>query len=137
VKRIRGLAAMRRRMGERLNHLVKFDDRTRPAVGDDQRHRFRMRRADVQEVDVELVNPGLELGEAIEASLALAPIICLGPVVADILDPLQRRALTPVADQFGFRPARPAQPRLQIVQHVVADGNAIGPDFSVHDKVPD
>jgi hypothetical protein len=91
----------------------------------------------VQEVDVEPVNRGLELGEAIEARLALAPIIGLGPVVADILDPLQRRALTPVADQFGFRPARPAQPGFQIVEHDVVDGNAIGPDFSVHDKLPD
>ena len=65
-------------------------------------------------MNVEPVDLGRELRKAIEARFPLAPIIGLGPVVADVLDPLQRRALAPVTDQFGFRPARPAQPRFQI-----------------------
>ena len=57
-------------------------------MGDDQRHRFRMRRTDVQEVNVEPVNLVRELRKAIETRFALAPIVFLGPVVADVLDPL-------------------------------------------------
>ena len=63
------VAAMRDRIGQRLDHLVKFDDRARPAMGDDQRHRFRMRRTDVQEVNVEPVNLVRELRKAIERAL--------------------------------------------------------------------
>ena len=124
VKRVGGVAAVRGRIGQRLDHLVELDDRTRPAMGDDQRHRFRVRRADVQEMNVEPVDLGGELRKAIEPRLAPAPVVLLGPVAADVLDPLQRRALAPVVDQFGFGPARVAQPRLQVVEHVVADGNA-------------
>ena len=123
---------MRGRIGQRLDHLVEFDHRTRPAMGDDQRHRLGMLRADVQEVNAEPVDLGGELRKAIEFRLARAPVIFLGPIAADILDPLQRRALAPVVDQFGLRPARVAQPRLEIVEHVVADRNAIGFYFCIH-----
>ena len=132
VKRVGGVAAKRGRIGQRLDHLVEFDHRARPAMGDDQRHRFRMRRADVQEMNVEPVDLGGELRKAIEARFARAPVVFLGPIAADVLDPFQRRALAPVVDQFGFRPARLAQARLQIVEHIVADRDAIGFDFSAH-----
>ena len=133
VKRVGGVAAMRGRIGQRLDHLVKLDHRTRPAMRDDQRHRFRMRRTDVQEMNVEPVDFGGELRKAIEPRLAPAPIVLFRPIAADVLDPFQRRALAPVLDQFGFRPARVAQPRLEIVEHIVADRNAIGFDFSAHE----
>jgi hypothetical protein len=75
-------------------------------MGDDQRHRLRMRRADMKEVNIQPVNFGRELRKAIEARLAGAPVISLGPVPANVLDPFQRRALAPVIDQFGLGPAR-------------------------------
>ena len=100
---------------------------------DDQRHRFRMQRTDVQEMNVEPVDFGGELRKAIEPRLARTPIVLFRPIAADVLDPFQRRALAPVLDQFGFRPARVAQPRFEIVKHVVADRNAIGFDFSAHE----
>ena len=106
VERVGRVAAMRGRIGQRLDHLVELDHRTRPAMGDDQRHRFRMRRADVQEMNAEPVDLGGELRKAVEARFAAAPVILLGPVAADVLDPFQRRALAPIVDQFGFRPAR-------------------------------
>src|SRR5204862_7955041 len=69
----------------------------------------------------------------IEPRLAPTPIILFGPITADVLDPFQRRALAPVLDQFGFRPARVAQARSEIIEDVVADRNAIGFDFSAHE----
>ncbi|MGY2807899.1 hypothetical protein ACVIHF_004629 [Bradyrhizobium sp. USDA 4506] len=78
----------------------------------------------MNEVDVEPVDFGGELAEAVEPRLALPPVIGLGPIMADVLDPLQRRALAPVVDQLGFRPAGPAQPTTQILEGIVADGDA-------------
>jgi hypothetical protein len=76
---------------------------------------------------------GGELRKAIEPRLALAPIVFLSRVAADVLDPFQQRALAPVVDQLGFRPARVAQPRFEIIEDVVADRNSIRFDFSAHD----
>ncbi|MGY3587710.1 hypothetical protein ACVIF9_006387 [Bradyrhizobium sp. USDA 4350] len=129
-------AAMRRRIGQRLDHLVEFDHRSRPAMGDDQRPRLRVLRAGMDEVDVEPVDLGGELAESIELRLALPPIIGLGPIAADILDPLQWRALAPVVDQFGFRPAGPAQPGAEILKNIVADGDAKRTDGGIHGVSP-
>lgn len=123
---------MRGRVGQGLDHLVELDHRARPAMGDDQRHRVRMRRTDMQEVNAETVDIGRELRKAIELRFSRAPVVLLGPVAADVLDPLQGGALAPVVDQLGFRPARSTQPCLQIIDHVVADRNAIGLDFNAH-----
>jgi len=45
---------------------------------------------------------------------------------------MQRRALAPVGDEFGLRPSRPAQSRFEIVEQIVADGDAKGSDGSAH-----
>jgi hypothetical protein len=82
----------------------------------------------MHEVDVEPVDRGDELREAVEQSLALPPVVAVGPVAADILDPLPRHALAPVVDQLGFRPACAAQPRFQIVQDIVGYGDGEGLD---------
>ena len=88
----------------------------------------------MHEMDVEPVDLGLELREAIEARLALAPIVLPRPVAADVLDPGERRALAPVVDQLGLRPARASQPVLQVGEDVVADGDAKGLDVVHHER---
>src|SRR5882757_50115 len=90
----------------------------------------------MDEVDVEPVDLGGELAETIEPRLAPAPIIGLGPIVADVFDPCQRRTLAPVVDQLGFRPAGPAQPGAEILEHIVTNGNAKRADGGVHGVSP-
>ena len=124
MKRVGRIAAMGDGIDQRLDHLVEFHHRTRPAMGDDQRHRLRMRRAGVDEVDAEPVDLGRELRKAIERRLALPPVVLLAPVAADFLDPFQRRALAPVVDQLGLRPARVAQTRFQISEHGIGNLDA-------------
>ena len=97
---------MRDRIDERRDHLLKFDDRAGPAMGDDQRQRRRLLRAHMQEVDVEPVDLGGELIEAVEFCLTRAPVVAVSPIGADLPDPFQRRALAPVIDQLRLRPAR-------------------------------
>jgi hypothetical protein len=65
VEGVFGPAAERGRIGERADDLDLLEDRAGPAVGDDQRHRVRMARADVDEVDVDAVDGRLELRQGI------------------------------------------------------------------------
>ena len=79
MERIRGTAAMRRWIGQRFDHLVKFDHRSRPTMRDDQGPRLRMLRANMDEMDVEPVDLGGELAEPIEPRLALPRLVALAP----------------------------------------------------------
>ena len=53
VERVLCAAAVGRRVGERADDVQQLDDRAGPAVDEDQRQRVLVRRADVDEVDVE------------------------------------------------------------------------------------
>ena len=88
----------------------------------------------MHKVNGKTVDLGRELREAIEQRFALAPIIVLGPIAADLLDPLQRHALAPVADRLGLQPAGVPQPGSEIIEHIVADRDAIGLDFRTHER---
>ena len=112
MKRVRGVTTVRGGIGQRFDHLMKLDHRAWPAMRNDQRHRPWMARAHVDEVSVQSVELGCELGEAVEPRLAAPPIVLLGPVLADLLDPFERRALAQVVDEFGFRPTGVAKSRL-------------------------
>jgi hypothetical protein len=72
MERVRLAAAVRRRIGEGPDDLQLLDDRAGPAVGDDQRERVLMLRADVDEVDVEAVDLGHELRQRVQLRLARA-----------------------------------------------------------------
>ena len=123
VKRVGRGAAMGGRIGERLNYLVELDDGPRPAMGDDERHRLGMRRARVHEMDVKAVNLGGELLKPVESCLSTAPVVVFSPIPAYLLDPLQRRSLAPVINQLGLRPTGHSQPGLQVVEHVILNGD--------------
>ena len=73
-----------RRIGQRLNHLVELHDRTRPAMRDHQREGVLVRRALVDEMNVQSVDFGDELVEAIERGLTRPPVVFVGPVVGQL-----------------------------------------------------
>ena len=108
VEGIGGVAAMRDRIDQRLDHLVELDDRARPAMGDDQRHRAGMRRARMDEMDVEPVDRGGELRKAIEQRFACAPVVVVGPVAADLL-----RSMPAARPGSSRRPARASGQRVR------------------------
>ena len=131
VERIGRVAPERDRVDQRLDHLVELDDRTRPAVRDQQRHRVGVRRPVVDEVDVEPVDLGDELVEAVEAALASAPVVLVGPVRGELADVRERDALRPVVDQFTVGPAGVVQPRAQVVEHRLGNVDRERPDLSL------
>jgi hypothetical protein len=76
-------AAVRFGIGQRIDHAPEFEDRARPAMRQQQRHRAGMRRAHKQEVDVQPVQRGDELRVPVQQRLALRPVIACRPVLAD------------------------------------------------------
>jgi hypothetical protein len=87
--------------GQGADHVEELEDRTGPAVGEDQRQRVGVGRPDVQEVDVLAVDLGGVLRIAVERGLLSAPVELLAPVGGQLADPLQRDAEVPAdAGQF-------------------------------------
>ena len=64
MERVLFARAVRGGIGERLDDLHLLDDRAGPPVRDDQRQRAGVRGADVDEMDVEAVDLGDEVGRA-------------------------------------------------------------------------
>jgi hypothetical protein len=65
VEGVRGVAAVRRRIGERADGLEQLNDRAGPPVRHDQRQSVLVRRPHVDEVDVHPVDLGRELGQRV------------------------------------------------------------------------
>ena len=76
---------MGRGIGQRTDDLQLLDDRARPSMRDDQRQGFRMGRADVNEVDIQPINFGDELGQAVELRLDLQPLLVGLPMAHELL----------------------------------------------------
>jgi hypothetical protein len=56
----------------------------------------------------ESVDPGLELRETVEQSLASAPVVLLQPISSDLLRVSERQPLRPVVDALALGPSCPA-----------------------------
>ena len=75
----------------------------------------------MDEVDVDPVDLGDELVEAVERRLAATPVVPVGPVLDDVLHVRQRDALRPVVDVLTIRPSRVVQAHTQVVEHRFRD----------------
>ena len=108
-------------VGQGFDDLVELCERTRPAVGQDQRERFGLGRPAVDEVDVEAVDAGLELLEPVEPPLLFPPVELVTPV----LDELPKVGLVhpePPSDTLGLvGHAGAREPLLQVGEHAVGD----------------
>ena len=95
VKRLRGIPAVGARVGQRADQLGELDDRVRPAVRQQQRQRVRLRRADVQEVHVQAVDLGDELGEVVQPRLVRPPVVTVRPVLGQLAQVRHRHPTAP------------------------------------------
>ena len=105
IERVLGPPAVRGRLGQRPGDLEHLDDRTGPAVRDDHRQCVRTRRLDVNEVNVEAVDFGLELRQGIQPCLARAPVVLGRPVTRQFPQHRQLDALRTIGDELLGRPA--------------------------------
>ena len=89
-------------------------------------------RSGVNEMDVDAVDVGRELIEAIERGLASPPVVAVGPVGADLLHIRERYSLRPVVDQLRFGPSRVVQTALEIVEQILRHVDAERGDLIGH-----
>jgi hypothetical protein len=83
----------------------------------------------VQEVDVLPVDGGGELGELVELTLVLAPVVRRTPVLGQLLQIVQRDTTFPADAGYLARPPGAGQPLGQVVQVSLGDVNPEGPDL--------
>ena len=95
VEGVRGLAPEPRGERQLLDGLPELVVRPRPAVGDDQRPLAARLAHHVQEVQVEILHPGGELGEPVQVRHGRAPVVGVGPVRAERLEVLAVAAIGP------------------------------------------
>ena len=121
VERVGRVAAVARRIAQRLDDVEELDDRARPAVGEHERERAGVRRRRVEHLDAEAVGRAdvgheAQLLEAVQLGLDPAPVVAVGPVGAQLLDVGERDALRPVVDGLPLRPAGAGEPLAQVVE---------------------
>ena len=97
----------------------------------DQRQRIRMRRADVDEVDLQPVNGGQELGVGVELGFSLAPVMSRSPVTYEFPNTGQPNALRSVSDRLTFGPASRRDAPAQFSNVPLRDLGAEWPDSNV------
>ena len=116
VERVRRGAAKSGRIGQRLDDLQLLDDRAGPAVGDDDRQRILVLRADVDEVDVEPVDFGDEIREGVQPRLDLAPVVFGRPIIGELLHRRELHALRVVVDRLAIGPSGRGNPPAEILE---------------------
>ena len=126
MERVRGVAAVRGRVGKRLDDLQLLDDRAGPAVRDDQRQRVVVLRPNVDEMDVQPIDLGHELRQGIQPRLALAPVVLRRPVAREFLNRRRLHALRLISDSLLVGEARRPDPSAKVVQLLLRHVNVEG-----------
>src|SRR5215213_312445 len=119
---------MGRGIGERLNDLQLLDDRARPAMGDDERQRVVMLRLHMNEMNVQPVDLGDELGQGVESRLHLPPVVLRCPITRECLHRRQLHPLRLIGDGLPFRPAHRHDALAQVVEVRLRSLEAEGTD---------
>ena len=115
VEGILGAPAVGGRIRERIDDLEQLDHGSRPAVRDDHRHRVRVARLDVDEVDVHAVDLRHELRVGIQPGLGLPPVVVRRPVADELFERRELHALRPIPDELLGGPARGREAPAEVV----------------------
>ena len=103
---------MRLRIREAGDHVEELEDRTWPAVRDEQWKCVLMHRSRMDEMDRLSINRGAEMGELVQSSLVPAPIVRVAPVtnqLAQVVDgnPVLPASALDLIRENGSAPERP------------------------------
>src|SRR4051794_12568781 len=113
---IRRAGAMCRGIGEWIDDLELLDNRAGPSVADEERQRLLMLGTDVNEMDIEPVDLGDEVGQILQSLLALAPVVVCRPVVRECLHGGELYALRQIIDGFLVGPACGSDASTQVLE---------------------
>ena len=114
VERIGRVAAVSARVGQRTDQVDEVDDRARVTVPEDEGHRTRLRRPDVDEMDRLAVDLGRELGIAVERCLLGTPVEVRRPIPRQIGEVFAGHAPLPARGWRLFRETCSEQTRSKV-----------------------
>src|SRR5581483_8308034 len=128
VERVGRVAAVRRRIGERADHLHELGDRAGPAVRHDERERLGPPAAHVEEVDAEAADMRAELRDRVERRLRAPPVVALAPVRDELAEVREVGPLGPAGAGDLVGEARAREPLAEVGEDGVGDGDPEGFD---------
>ena len=111
-----------------LDHVEELGERTRPAVGEQQRRGVGPVGPDVQEMDALAVDLGDELRIAVEQCLLGAPVVPRAPVVGEVLQVVHRDPAAPAGRRAVARASGRVEPVMQVVHVGLRDVDEEGVD---------
>src|SRR5262245_49692638 len=133
---------MRGGIGQRADDLQLLDDRAGPTVIDDERQRVFMLGTNMDEVNVEPIDLGDELGQGVQFRLARSPVVLRGPVACEFLNHSERYALRLICDGLLLGPVRGHDASAEVLQRVIGDVDVKGADSgarldgATHEELP-
>jgi hypothetical protein len=98
-------------------------------VRDDQRQRVLVPGANVDEVDVEAVDLGDELGYGVQPRLEPPEVVVLGPVARELLDRRRLHALRGIRAGLPLGPARCRYASAKVVELILGHVEVKGADL--------
>jgi hypothetical protein len=116
------------RIREWVDDLELLEHRSGPAMGDDHRQSIGMLRADVDEVNVHVIDRCHELRQGVELGLGLPPVVIHPPVPHERLQLCQLHALRLIGDRLAVGPARGGDASAEIDELLVRNGDVKGPN---------
>ena len=123
VERVLGLSAEAFGMRQRFENLHELEHGAGPAVAYEQRRRRRAAAPQVDVVEVQPVDAGGELGEAVERRLRRPPVVGVQPVRGQRLHVVEVRAIGPAAVFGRFVPRESGDAGADVVERAVGNGN--------------
>jgi hypothetical protein len=128
VERLRRVAPVCLRIGERADHVEELDERAGPTVREDQRERVRLGGADVQEVDVLPVDRGRELRDLVQALLDGPPVELVAPAAHQLTHRVHADAVVAARREL-LGVAGAGEPVGEVVEVGLGDVDAEGRDL--------
>jgi hypothetical protein len=101
-------------------------------VRHDQRKSVGVWRFDMEEMEIEAVNNGPVLTEAIKHRFAASPIVAMQPIIDERSKLGHGHTLRPVSDRFVRRKACMSKACSKVGQHIVLNRESKGPDRVAH-----
>ena len=86
-----------------------------------KRRRLRTAAFDMDEVEVDAVDPRLELRQRVERALRRAPVVAVAPVPDELAHEVNRRPVRPRHNRRFVREAHAGEPLAQVAQRGVFD----------------
>src|SRR5215831_5696690 len=96
-----------------------------------------MRRANVQEMDLETIDLRAVLGKAVQPHLAAAPVIVRAPILDERTKPGERHTLRPICNRLTLRPPHARQSLVQIVEGALRRAKGEGHEGRISESPAD